>query len=129
MSVDGEPVDLPDLMAYKALMLAGVPNFAFTIGYTNASWTLKADLVADYVCRLLAHLDEHGARSVVPVPDDPSSRECRSWTSCPATSCASLGVAAEAGRPRAVAAAPELRPRPAHDPPRPDRRRRAPLSR
>ena len=40
-------------MAYKALMLSGVPNFAYTIGYTNASWTLKADLVAEYVCRLL----------------------------------------------------------------------------
>ena len=56
-------------MAYRALMFGGVPNLAFTIGYTNASWTLKADLVADYVCRLLAHLDEHGHRSVVPVPD------------------------------------------------------------
>jgi hypothetical protein len=51
-------------------MFSGVPNFAFTIGYTNASWTLKADLVADYVCRLLAHLDAIGARSAVPVPDD-----------------------------------------------------------
>ena len=56
-------------MAYKALMLSGVPNFVFTIGYTNASWTLKADLVAEYVCRLLSHFDEHGLRSVVPVPD------------------------------------------------------------
>ena len=53
-------------MAYRALMLAGVPNFAFTIGYTNATWTLKADLVADFVVRLLGHLDEHGYRSVVP---------------------------------------------------------------
>ncbi|WP_248579391.1 NAD(P)/FAD-dependent oxidoreductase [Nocardioides sp. InS609-2] len=68
--VDGEPVALPDTMAYKALMLSGVPNFAYTIGYTNASWTLKADLVAEFVCRVLAHLDEHGQRIVVPV-DDP----------------------------------------------------------
>ncbi|WP_432478085.1 flavin-containing monooxygenase [Nocardioides sp. GXQ0305] len=67
--VDGERVDLRDRMAYRALMFSGVPNFAFTIGYTNASWTLKADLVADYVCRLLAHLDERGHRSAVPVPD------------------------------------------------------------
>ena len=57
-------------MAYRALMLSGVPNFAFTIGYTNASWTLKADLVSEYVCRLLAHLDVHGARTVVPVRDE-----------------------------------------------------------
>jgi cation diffusion facilitator CzcD-associated flavoprotein CzcO len=69
LTVDGEPVDPASTMAYKALMLSGVPNFAYTIGYTNASWTLKADLVADYVCRLLAHLDEHGLRKVVPERD------------------------------------------------------------
>ena len=69
LRVDGEDVDLRERMAYRALMFGGVPNFAFTIGYTNASWTLKADLVADYVCRLLTHLDEHGLRSAVPVPD------------------------------------------------------------
>ncbi len=69
LHVDGEEVDLRDRMTYRALMFGGVPNFAFTIGYTNASWTLKADLVADYVCRLLAHLDEHGHRAAVPVPD------------------------------------------------------------
>jgi cation diffusion facilitator CzcD-associated flavoprotein CzcO len=65
LQVDGEKVDVADTMAYKALMLSGVPNFAFTIGYSNASWTLKADLVADYVCRLLAHMDRHGHDSVV----------------------------------------------------------------
>ena len=69
LTVDGTAVKLPETMAYKALMLSGVPNFAFTIGYTNASWTLKADLVAEYVCRLLAHLDTHGHRSVVPVAE------------------------------------------------------------
>ena len=57
-------------MAYRAMMLSGVPNFAFTIGYTNASWTLKADLVSEYVVRLLAHLAARGARSVVPVRDE-----------------------------------------------------------
>ncbi|HYH34592.1 MAG TPA: NAD(P)/FAD-dependent oxidoreductase [Nocardioides sp.] len=67
--VDGRPVRLEQKMAYRGLMFDGVPNFAFTIGYTNASWTLKADLVADYVCRLLHHLDEHGHRSAVPVRD------------------------------------------------------------
>jgi monooxygenase len=70
LEVDGDEVKVAQTMAYRALMLSGVPNFAFTIGYTNASWTLKADLVADYVCRLLAHLDEHGLREVVPVRDD-----------------------------------------------------------
>jgi cation diffusion facilitator CzcD-associated flavoprotein CzcO len=65
--VDGQLIDPADAMAYKALMLSDVPNFAFTIGYTNASWTLKADLVSAYVVRLLAHLDRTGARSAVAV--------------------------------------------------------------
>jgi monooxygenase len=67
--IDGEPMDLASRMAYKAIMLSDVPNLAFTLGYTNASWTLKADLVIDYVCRLLAHMDRHGFRTAVPVPD------------------------------------------------------------
>ena len=72
--VDGAQVKIPETMSYKALMLTGVPNLVFTVGYTNASWTLKADLVAEYVCRLLAYLEEHGYRSVVPVRD-PSVHE------------------------------------------------------
>jgi monooxygenase len=64
-------VSLPDRLAYKGMMLSRVPNFAFTIGYTNASWTLKADLVAEYVCRLLAHMDQRGFRQCVPVDDYP----------------------------------------------------------
>ena len=67
--VDGDVVRPPQTMAYRAMMLSGVPNFAFTIGYTNASWTLKADLVAEYVVRLLTHLRRSGKRSVVPVRD------------------------------------------------------------
>jgi cation diffusion facilitator CzcD-associated flavoprotein CzcO len=69
LEVDGKPVELPETMAYKAMMLSGIPNFAFTIGYTNASWTLKADLVSDYVCRLLDHLDRNGLRVATPRPD------------------------------------------------------------
>jgi len=69
LSVDGVPIDAAATMAYRAMMLSGVPNFAFTIGYTNASWTLKADLVSEYVVRLLAHMESHGARSVTPVRD------------------------------------------------------------
>lgn len=69
MSVDGEAVDLTEQMAYRALMLTGVPNAAFTIGYTNASWTLKADLVAEFVNRVLRHLDTTGQRVVEVVPD------------------------------------------------------------
>ena len=69
--VDGEKVDLGERMAYKAMLLDGVPNFAFVFGYTNASWTLKADLVSAYVVRLLRHMDAHGHR-VFEVPRDES---------------------------------------------------------
>jgi hypothetical protein len=62
-------------MAYKGMMLSGVPNFVFTIGYTNASWTLKADLVSEYVVRLLRYLDAHGYQQCVPVNDDPAVTE------------------------------------------------------
>ncbi|MGN9810093.1 flavin-containing monooxygenase [Micromonospora sp. BQ11] len=68
LHVDGTEVDLADTVAYKGMMLSGVPNFAMTIGYTNASWTLKADLVATYVCRLLRHLDRAGQQIVTPLP-------------------------------------------------------------
>ena len=75
LSVDGEQLNPPDLMAYRAMMLSGVPNFAFTIGYTNASWTLKADLVAEYVVRLLAHMEATGSRVVTPVADPDVKQE------------------------------------------------------
>ncbi|MEH1169020.1 NAD(P)/FAD-dependent oxidoreductase [Micromonospora sp. CPCC 205539] len=68
LTVDGADVDLASTVAYKGMMLSGVPNFAMTIGYTNASWTLKADLVAGYVCRLLRHLDRTGQQVVTPLP-------------------------------------------------------------
>lgn len=64
--VDGEKVDLGSTFTYKSLMLSDVPNFAFIIGYSNASWTLKADLVCEYVVRLLEHMDQHHLRVVVP---------------------------------------------------------------
>ena len=67
--MDGRPVRLPETMAYKGMMLSGVPNFAFTIGYTNASWTLKADLVSEFACRLLRYMDDHGYGTCVPVND------------------------------------------------------------
>jgi cation diffusion facilitator CzcD-associated flavoprotein CzcO len=68
-TVDGRKVALPETMAYKAMMLSDVPNYAFAIGYTNASWTLKADLTSEYVCRLLRHMDAHGHRIAVPRRD------------------------------------------------------------
>lgn len=72
LSVDGVEVDPATRLTYKGFMLSGVPNLAFAIGYTNASWTLKIDLVVHYVARLLRHADRHGFRSVVPIaPERP----------------------------------------------------------
>lgn len=72
LSVDGRLVELSETLTYKGMMLAGVPNFVFTVGYTNASWTLKADLVSEYVCRLLKYMDENGYSQCVPANHDPS---------------------------------------------------------
>jgi monooxygenase len=65
LHVDGQAVRLPMTLAYKGMMLSGVPNFAYAIGYTNSSWTLKVDLVAEHLCRILRHMDRTGASSCV----------------------------------------------------------------
>jgi cation diffusion facilitator CzcD-associated flavoprotein CzcO len=70
--VDGQTVDFAERVAYKGLMLSGVPNLAMALGYTNASWTLKCDLVAQYVCRLLEHMDRQGYAIATPQRPDPS---------------------------------------------------------
>ena len=73
--VDGEPVDLPKTLVYKGMMFSDIPNLAFAIGYTNASWTLKCDLAAGYVCRLLNHMDQHGYSVCTPRVNDPDIEE------------------------------------------------------
>ena len=65
VQVDGAPVPVKDRLTYKGVLVEGVPNAAMVFGYTNASWTLKADLASEYVCRLLKHMDQHGYRVVV----------------------------------------------------------------
>jgi monooxygenase len=67
--VDGASIDPGRTFIYKGTMLSNVPNFAFCIGYTNASWTLRADLASTFVCRLLNHMDRHGYRRCTPVGD------------------------------------------------------------
>ncbi len=69
--VDGVAVSTPDTLAFRGMMGEGVPNFAFAIGYTNASWTLKVDLVCEHLCRLMDHMDARGFDTVVPVNDNP----------------------------------------------------------
>ncbi|MYS23514.1 NAD(P)-binding domain-containing protein [Streptomyces sp. SID4948] len=72
LSLDGSPVPLQERVAFKAMMLDGIPNLAFALGYTNASWTLKADLVAAYVARLIAAMRRHGHAVVTPrLPAEP----------------------------------------------------------
>ncbi|MFN0119163.1 MAG: flavin-containing monooxygenase [Blastocatellia bacterium] len=70
LTVDGHAVDIGKAVTYKGTMLTGVPNLAFVFGYTNASWTLKADLICGYVCRLLQYMDKKGYRQVRPRLDD-----------------------------------------------------------
>jgi monooxygenase len=65
-SVDGKPVDLAETYNYKGMMYSGVPNMASSFGYTNASWTLKADLTCGYVCRLLNTMTKRGLRQATP---------------------------------------------------------------
>lgn len=69
LEVDGRPVSLGDSMLYKGVLLTGIPNAGFWLGYVNSSWTLRADASARYVCRLLAHLDRTGYDWAVPVPE------------------------------------------------------------
>ena len=65
-AVDGAPVDFAQTWTYKGMMYSGVPNLVCTFGYINASWTLRADLTSEYVCRLINHMDETGTRQVTP---------------------------------------------------------------
>jgi cation diffusion facilitator CzcD-associated flavoprotein CzcO len=72
ISVDGKVVEPGRALTYKGLMLSDVPNLALCVGYTNASWTLRADLASIYVCRLLNHMDKNGYTECLPRKDDPS---------------------------------------------------------
>jgi monooxygenase len=71
IKVDGQRIDLAQCLNYKGLMFSGIPNLASSFGYTNASWTLKCDLICEYVCRLLNHMTKTGARQCTPRNTDP----------------------------------------------------------
>jgi monooxygenase len=77
LSVDGVAVDLSHTVTYKAMMLSGVPNFVYSIGYTNASWTLKVDLICQHMTRILAHMDATGDDIVTPTLAADSDLELR----------------------------------------------------
>ena len=78
--VDGEAIDLSNTFSYKAMMYSGVPNLLSTFGYINASWTLRADLTAEYACRLINHMDAIGVRQCTPrLRDDERDMPARPW--------------------------------------------------
>jgi cation diffusion facilitator CzcD-associated flavoprotein CzcO len=68
VTVDGETRRTADALAYKGMMFSGIPNLAQSFGYINASWTLRSDLIADYVCRLLTHMRKTGVDIATPTP-------------------------------------------------------------
>jgi cation diffusion facilitator CzcD-associated flavoprotein CzcO len=70
LTLNKKPVDMAQGMAYKGIMFEGVPNAGMIFGYTNSSWTLKSDISAEYVCRLLKHMDKIGAAKCTPVNKD-----------------------------------------------------------
>lgn len=80
LTVDGRPVEPSQTFIYKGMMYSDIPNLASVFGYTNASWTLKADLVCEYVCRLLNHMDRKGYRYCMPHNGDPTL-QAEPWVS------------------------------------------------
>ncbi|MGB3699282.1 MAG: NAD(P)/FAD-dependent oxidoreductase [Gordonia sp. (in: high G+C Gram-positive bacteria)] len=69
LSRNGESINLAETVAYRGVMLSGVPNWVLAIGYTNSSWTLKIGMLCEYFCRILTRMDQTGATSVEPVAD------------------------------------------------------------
>jgi cation diffusion facilitator CzcD-associated flavoprotein CzcO len=72
LTVDGAPVNLSEKVAFKGMMLDGLPNFAYSFGYTNSSWTLKVGPVCEHLCRLLSHMDTYGYTVCYPENGDPT---------------------------------------------------------
>ncbi len=70
ISMNGNPVDTNKTVIYKGMMISDIPNLAIAFGYTNASWTLKTDLTANYVCNLLQYMDKKGYNVVIPETDE-----------------------------------------------------------
>jgi cation diffusion facilitator CzcD-associated flavoprotein CzcO len=76
-SVDGHPVDFSKTFTYEGMMFSDVPNMISTFGYVNASWTLRADLISEYMCRIVNHMEETG--TVQATPRAPEGMEGKPW--------------------------------------------------
>lgn len=78
--VDGKKLDVSESVSYKGIMCTGLPNVVCTFGYINASWTLRSDLIAEYFCRLIQHMDANGFNKVVPrISDEERSQSTQPW--------------------------------------------------
>ena len=79
-SIDGKAVDFSTLTSYKGLMISAIPNMVTTFGYINASWTLRADLISEWVCRTLNYMQKTNTHTVVPkVPAHLEDMPRRDW--------------------------------------------------
>ncbi|MEI9994034.1 MAG: NAD(P)/FAD-dependent oxidoreductase [Rhizomicrobium sp.] len=79
-AIDGAPLDFADTVTYRGMMFTGVPNLVWVFGYFRASWTLRADLLGDFVCRLLKHMDEKGAKRIaVALPPEDKDMKLLPW--------------------------------------------------
>jgi len=79
-SIDGKPIDFPDTLSYKGMMYSDVPNLIQTFGYINASWTLRADINAEFVCRMIKRMDETGMRQCTPrLRDEDKNMKTKPW--------------------------------------------------
>ena len=75
VSVDGAPVDFATRFYYRNCMFSNVPNFALVFGYLNASWTLRVDIIAEYLCRLFSEMDRKGVQVATPVMTEAGAPE------------------------------------------------------
>jgi monooxygenase len=79
-SVDGQAIDFATLTTYKGFMVSDVPNMVSTFGYVNASWTLRADLISEWVCRALNHMTKTETSKIVPlVPESLKAMPTKDW--------------------------------------------------
>ncbi len=79
-TIDGKPLQFSDTVTYHGMMFTGMPNLLWVFGYFRASWTLRADLLADFVCRLLKHMDEKGVTKVsIAIPEADKDMKLLSW--------------------------------------------------
>ena len=80
VEIDGKPLNFHDSINYRGMMFTGIPNMLWIFGYFRASWTLRADLLADFVCRLLGHMEEKGAKRVdVALREEDKDMELLPW--------------------------------------------------